>query len=123
MTVRSMVRRMMMKPPFPDQEADVSAILETFMRVVSKGRTMGKLRIAISEKLLLARDAMAAIMVSTEERPKLPSSNAVRKRVRLTTRFPIRSRNRRKERPERTVIRRRLYTTFEIRIPCGLARV
>jgi hypothetical protein len=122
-TVTLMVRRMIIKLPFPDQSLEISAILETFIRVVSNGSMIGKLKIAIREKLLLALEAMAAIIVRIEASPKLPSIRAVRNNGILTTAFPINVRKRIKERPERIAIKSRLYNTFERRMACGLAMV
>ena len=123
MTVTLMVSRMVIKLPFPDQSPETRAVRETFIRVVSKGSTIGKLRIAISEKLLLALEAMAAIMVSIEANPKLPKISAVRKSGILTTAFPIRVRKRIKERDERIAINNRLYNTFDSKTAWGLAIV
>ena len=123
MTVTLMVSRMVMKLQFPDQSAETSAIRETFISVVSNGRTMGKLKIAIREKLLLALEAMAAIMVSIEAKPKLPSIKEVRNKGILTTAFPIRVRKSTKEREERMAIKSRLYSTFDNNTACGLVIV
>ena len=123
MTVTLIVKRIMRKLPFPDQSPETSAVCDTFIRVVSKGSTIGKLRIAISEKLLLALEAIAAIMVSIEERPKLPSTSDVRNNGILTTRFPISVRKRMNDREERIAMRSRLYITFDNKTACGLAIV
>ena len=97
--------------------------MDTFIRVARNGSTIGKLRIAMREKLLLARDAIADTIVSVDASPRLPRIRAIRKRGTLTTRFPISKRKRPKEKPERIVIRRRLYITFDNNTPCGLAMV
>ena len=112
MTVTLMVSRMMMKLPFPDHSLETSAIRETFISVVNNGRTIGKLKIAIREKLLLALEAMAAIMVRIEDSPKLPRIRAVRNNGILTTAFPIKVRKRIKERAERIAIKSKLYNTL-----------
>ena len=76
--------------------------------MVSNGKTMGKLRMAIREKLLLAREAMAAIIVRMEDNPKLPSSNAVRNKGRFMTMFPINIKKTMKDKMERMDISSRL---------------
>jgi len=53
-------------------EAPTKAIFETLMTVISMGKIMGKLKIAISPKLLLEREDMAETMVSNEAKPKAP---------------------------------------------------
>ncbi len=58
--------------------APAKADLLTFITVISMGKMMGKLRIAISPKLLLERDEMADTMVSSEAKPKEPNTNAER---------------------------------------------
>ena len=123
MTVTLIVRRMMIKLQFPVQSAETSAVRETFISVVSNGRTIGKLNIAIREKLLLALEAMAAIMVRIEASPKLPRIRAVRNNGTLTTAFPINVRKRTKERVERIAIKSKLYKTFANNTACGLAIV
>ena len=123
MTVTLMVSSMIIKLQFPDQSAETSAVRETFISVVSNGRTIGKLNIAIREKLLLALEAMAAIMVRIDASPKLPRIRAVRNNGTLTTAFPINVRKRIKERAERMAIKSRLYITFASKIACGLAIV
>ena len=123
MTVTLIVSRMTIKLQFPDQSFETSAVRETFIRVVSKGRTIGKLKIAIREKLLLALEAMAAIMVRIEASPKLPRISAVRNNGILTTAFPINVRKRIKERAERIAIKSKLYKTFANKTACGLAIV
>lgn len=85
MTVMLMVTSTVIKLPLPDQSFDTSAECDTFMSVVSRGRTMGKLSIAIKEKLLLAREAMAAIIVRIDAKPKLPRNSEVRNKERLAT--------------------------------------
>jgi hypothetical protein len=101
----------------------VRALFETFMSVPRSGRTTGKLKMAISEKLLLALEAMAATMVNTDARPKLPRTRMIIKRGTFTTGFPISKRKKIKENTERMVIKSRLYRIFERRIPWGLAIV
>ena len=81
---------------------------DTFIKVVNNGNTMGKLRMAIKEKLLLAREAIAAIIVSMDASPKLPMSNETRKSGRFMTRLPISNRKKLKERTDRMDISRRL---------------
>jgi hypothetical protein len=78
---------------------------------------------AISEKLLLARDAIAATIVRIEAKPRLPRTSVMRKSGMLTTRFPIRRMKSMNDNTERMVIRRRLYMTFESKNACGLAIV
>ena len=112
-----------MKFWLPLHSVPVNAFLDIFSNVIRSGRTIGKLRIAISEKLLLALEAMAAIMVSIEANPKLPKISAVRKSGILTTAFPIRVRKRIKERDERIAINNRLYNTFDSKTAWGLAIV
>ena len=116
MTVTLMVSRMIIKLQFPDQSSDTRAVRETFISVVSNGSTIGKLNIAIREKLLLALEAMAAIMVRIDASPKLPRLSAMRNNGTLTTAFPIKVRKRIKERDERIAIKSRLYNTFERRM-------
>ena len=123
MTVTLMVSRMMIKLQFPDQSEETNAMRETFIRVVSKGRTTGKLKIAIREKLLLALEAMAAIIVRMDDNPKLPSNNAVRNKEMLTTMLPIKSKNKPNDKTDRMDIINRLYNTFERRMACGLVMV
>ena len=103
-----MVSRMTRGPVVPGHSGLVRASLEIFIRVSSRGRMMGKLRTAIKEKLLLAREAMAATMVRMEESPKLPRIRARINNPVLTTWFPISSRNIPKDSRERIAIRRRL---------------
>lgn len=118
-----MVSMMTIKPQLPDHWLEIREVCEIFIKVVSNGSTMGKLRMAISEKLLLAREAMAAIIVRTDANPKLPSSKAVRNKGILMTMFPIRSKKNTKDKTERMDISKRLYNTFARRIACGLAMV
>lgn len=54
--------------------APAKAIFETLITVISMGKIMGKLRIAINPKLLLERDEMAETMVSREANPKAPKA-------------------------------------------------
>ena len=108
MTAMFMVSSMISGPEVPGHSELVSAIFEIFIRVRRRGRMTGKLRIAIREKLLLARDAIAATMVRMEDKPKLPRINVSRNSSILTTWFPISNRNIPKERSARIVNRSRL---------------
>ena len=103
-----MVSRMTIKPQLPDHWLEIREVCEIFIKVVSNGSTMGKLSMAMSEKLLLAREAIAAIMVRMDANPKLPNSNAVRNKRILTTIFPINSKNKPNDKTERMDISNRL---------------
>jgi hypothetical protein len=118
-----MVTRMIINAPIPDESEDTSAFWDTFIKVVSKGSTIGKLRIAMSEKLLLALEAMAAIMVRIDASPKLPRINAVKNRGIFTTRLPINVRNKTNDKDDRMAIKSRLYNTFDSNTAWGLAMV
>ncbi len=61
----------------PAMVPTLKAADETFIKVSKSGITTGKLKMAISAKLLLVREAMAAIMVRADANPKLPSNNAL----------------------------------------------
>ena len=50
------------------------AFFDSLMSTISKGIRIGKLKIAINVKLLLAFDAIAETIVNKEENPKLPNS-------------------------------------------------
>ena len=60
----------------PEMVPTLKAEDETFISVSSMGITTGKLRMAMSAKLLLVREAIADIMVSADAKPKLPSNKA-----------------------------------------------
>ena len=60
---------------FPAMVPTLNAADDTFIKVSNRGITTGKLKIAINAKLLLVREAMAAIMVSADANPKLPNSS------------------------------------------------
>ena len=62
---------------FPAMVPTLKAADETFISVSNRGITTGKLKMAISAKLLLVRDAMADIMVKEDAKPKLPSNKAL----------------------------------------------
>jgi len=108
MTAPLIVRRMMIKPMFPLPSVIVKALFETFIRVLSKGRIIGKLRIAMSEKLLLALEAMAATIVRMDVIPRLPSNKHIRNNGKSTTLLPIISMKKRKLKDERMTISSRL---------------
>jgi len=52
------------------------------MRIINRGIMIGKLNIAISVKLFPALEAIAETIVNSDENPKLPRSNVIRKRGR-----------------------------------------
>jgi len=74
---------------FPLQLLFVRADAETFISVISRGRIIGKLRIAIREKLFEAREAIAAIIVRIEDKPRLPSTRAETNNTGFTIILPI----------------------------------
>ena len=92
----------------PLQLYELSADPETFIRVISNGKTIGKLRMAIREKLFEAREAIAAIIVRTEERPRLPRIRAVRNSKGFCIMFPISSTKNRSARTDKIAISKRL---------------
>ena len=108
MTAPLMVSRRIIKPAFPVPSLTDSALFDTFIRVLSKGRIIGKLRIAMSEKLLLALEAMAATIVSTDVIPKLPSNKHVRNKGRSTTLLPIIRIKKKKLSDDKTIISSKL---------------
>ena len=122
-TAMLIVRRIISRPPAVDQSPEVIADPDDFIRVINRGSTMGKLKMAISEKLFPALEAMAATMVSTEARPRLPSTSVIINKAMLITRFPINSTKKPNESVERMNIRIRLYMIFDITIFCGLVIV
>jgi len=60
---------------FPAIVPTLNAADDTFISVSNRGITIGKLKMAINAKLLLVREAIAAIMVKADAKPKLPKSN------------------------------------------------
>ena len=103
-----MESRITKRPDKPDQSMLLMADRETFIRVASRGSTIGKLKMAIKEKLWLAREAMAATMVSTDDNPRLPSSRVSKNRGTFTTWLPMSSRKNPNASAERMAIRKRL---------------
>lgn len=65
----------------PDHSKPSAAYLESLMEASNSGRTTGKPSIAMSEKLLLTLDAMAAIMVNATASPVQPNSKEVKNSV------------------------------------------
>jgi len=108
---------------FPLQDNEFKADPETFMRVINRGKTMGKLRIAIREKLFEAREAIAAIIVSTEESPRLPRIRAVKNRAGFWIRFPISRTKKRRASSDNIAISIRLYSILERMMASGLVIV
>ena len=88
-TATLIINKIIISGILPLHEYDCKADPETFIRVISRGNTIGKLRIAINEKLFEAREAIAAIMVSTDERPRLPRMSAIRNSPRFWIILPI----------------------------------
>jgi len=103
-----MVRRITIKPAFPDHSKFLRAVDDTFISVASNGSTTGKLKIAIREKFWLAREAIAATIVRTDDNPRLPKSNARINNGIFTTMFPIKRIKKRKANNDRIAISKRL---------------
>ena len=92
----------------PLQDKDFKADPETFISVINKGNTIGKLRIAIREKLFDAREAIAAIIVRTDESPRLPRNRAVINSPGFCIIFPISRTKNRRARMDKMAISKRL---------------
>ena len=73
LSINNAARNFILPETVPTSKADA----ETFIKIRSKGIITGKLKIAISAKLLLVREAIADIIVSDEAKPKLPSNKAL----------------------------------------------
>jgi len=89
-TATLIINRMTIRGMLPLQEKDVKAEPETFIRVIKRGKTIGKLSMAISEKLFEAREAIAAIIVRTDDSPRLPRIRTVINRRGFWIILPIR---------------------------------
>ena len=123
MTAILIINNMIINGIFPLQEPEVSAEAETFIRVIRRGKTIGKLSIAISEKLFEALEAMAAIMVRTDERPRLPRISAVKNSPGFWIIFPIRSTKKKSASTDKIDISTRLYKIFDSTMDSGLVMV
>ena len=98
----------MIKPVFPVPSVIDKALFETFIRVLSRGRMIGKLRMAMSEKLLVALEAMAATIVRMDVIPRLPSNKQIRNNGRSTTLLPIINEKKRKLNDDKIIISSKL---------------
>ena len=58
--------------------APISAIFETIITVINMGIIIGKLNIAIMPKLLFDREEIAATIVKSEAKPRLPKIKAAK---------------------------------------------
>lgn len=101
----------------------VMAAAEPFIVISSKGSISGKLKIAMSAKLLLVRDAIADIIVSTAENPILLKNKNRANKFMFSIILPIRAINMTRLIIDKIIINRLLYRIFEIIIDCGFATV
>lgn len=56
------------------------AFFESLINTINKGNMMGRLRIAMSVKLLLVLEAIAETIVNSDEKPKLPKKSVSKNR-------------------------------------------